>query len=751
MNIRTLATIMAKRPRSVILVFTIFTVLIGLQARNLYMESDYANYLSQDDPVLQLYKGINKEFKMGSTIIILINQTNRPYDIRDYEILREMNDIYRTLYEYPRIHGQKNGIISIKSLSVLIRKENAKSPPVELGGGNGVDDIPRDPNDISTYMARTTINSMKGILFTDDYKYAVIIIQLDDNADYESILLKTKEAIENRGTTYANMVITGTIAMQKANQIQSMKNLLIIFPVAILFTAIVLFYFHRTPKGILIAFLPVAFTLILTFGTLGLMFPQLSILSVAIVALLLGLGVDYSIYLMNRLSEEKNIEDKITRIEKTLKSTGKAVLLSSITTIIGFSSLTISSMSPMVSFGFGCAIGILYSFISAILLVPCLVILLRFEKKTKIPRWTKFANIVLNNRKRIIFIACFFAILSVTVLPQIKTDVNYYNMVPKGIPETEAMLEYADKFGNGGNFNAFLVETDPYGLEDPEVINAIYNMEEVMRLYGATVSSIADSLKKVYDILDRNTIIEKFSNITDADKIIFDKIAKEGIVNKDHSKTLILVTLPVGTSIQKIEKIVNQLNLIAANTVLPRNGKVSILTGQDAIYVAVNNKLKDEQTRSMFLAIILVLTALIIIFNSTAYGFLTMIPVFFVLMWEPGFLVATNIPLSPITITIASIMIGVGIDYGIHITHRYREELANGQTNIDAIKTSIEKTGFSLIEAAFTTSAGIAAILVVNISALNEFVYVIIFMVAVSVIGAAMLLPAIYRLKHTKK
>ena len=751
MSMRTLAAIMAKRPRTVILVFTIFTVLVGLQARNLYMEADYANYLSQDDPVLKLYNQINKEFKMGSTIIILINQSTRSYDVREYEILREMDEIYRTLYEQPHIHGEENGIISIKSLSVLIRNENAKNPPVELGGGNGVDDIPTDTNVISDYLARTQISSMKGILFTDDYKYAVIIIQLDDNADFDSVLSKTKDAIENRGTKYANMVITGTIAMQKANQMQSMKNLLVIFPIAILFTAVVLFYFHRTPKGILIAFLPVVFTLILTFGTLGVVFPQLSILSVAIVALLLGLGVDYSIYLMNRLSEEKNIEDKITRIEKTLRSTGKAVLLSSVTTIIGFSSLTISSMAPMVSFGFGCAVGILYSFMSAMILVPCLVILLKFEKTTKVPNWTKFANIVLNNRKRIILIACFFAILSVSVLPQIKTDVNYYSMVPKGIPETEAMLEYGDKFGNGGNFNAFLVETDPYGLEDPEVINAIYNMEEIMRLYGATVSSIADSLKEIHEILDRNTIVEKFSNITDADKIIFDKIAKEGIVNEDHSKTLIIVTLPVGTSIQKIEKTVNQLNLIAANTVIPRNGKVSILTGQDAIYVAVNNKLKDEQTRSMFLAIILVLAALIIIFNSTAYGFLTMIPVFFVLMWEPGFLVATNIPLSPVTITIASIMIGVGIDYGIHITHRYREELANGKSNTDAIKASIEKTGFSLIEAAFTTSAGIAAILVVNISALNEFVYVIIFMVAVSVIGAAMLLPAFYRLKPVKK
>lgn len=750
MNIRTLSTIMAKRPRTVILVFTIFTIIMGLQAQNLYMESDFSNYLPQDSPILQLWAQINNEFNIGSTIVILINQTNRGYDVRTNEVLGEMDDIYRVLYEYPHRDGEQTGIISIKSLANLIRLENAKPKPIELGGGNNYDDIPEDIDTIMTYMARPQINSMKGILFTDDYKYAVMIIQLDENADYDKVISNTQEAIKNRGTKHANMQITGTIAMQKAIQKQSMLNLVIIFPIAILATAIVLFYFHRTFKGIIIAFLPVAFSLILTFGLLGIVSPELSILSVAIVALIMGLGVDYSIYLMNRLSEEKNIEDKITRIEKVLKSTGSAVLLSAITTVIGFSSLTISSMSPMIAFGIGCATGIIFAFTSAIILVPCLVVLLNFEKTPKIPKWTNFANIIIRNRKRIILIASFFAILSLVVLPQVKTDVSYHDMAPQGINEVEAMLEYSEKFGNGGNFNAFLIETEPYGLEDPNVIEAIYEMEMVMRARGATVSSIADSLVEVYEVLDRSIIVETFINITDADRIIFDRIADEGIVNSEHSKTLIIVTIPVGTSIENIEKTVNELNQIAANTALPKNGRVSQLTGQDAVTLEVNNKLKDEQTRSMFMALIFVLAVLILIFNSTVYGFLTMIPVFFVLVWEPGFIVATNIPLSPITITIASIMIGVGIDYGVHITHRYREEIARGLSKNDAIQTSIEKTGLSLVEAACTTAAGIAAILVANISALNEFVVVIVFMVAVSAISAAMILPAFFRLKFVK-
>jgi hypothetical protein len=752
MNVRTVATIMATRPRTVILLFTIVTVLIGLQAQNLYMETDFANYLSEDNTNLALWEKINEEFNLGSTIIILVNQTGRSnYQIRDYEVLKEMDAVCRVLYDNPQHYGKNNGISSINSLSYLIREENDKTI---LEGGNNLDDIPQNQEEIYEYMERPTIQAVKGVLYTNDYSYAVIIIQLEDDADFDEVLSNVETAVNQEGNYKTNMYITGTLAMQKANQGKSMQNFVFVFPVALLFTSIVLFYFHRSFKGIIIAFLPIAFALMLTFGTLGAILPQLTIISVSIVALLMGLGVDYSIYLMNRMTEEKDSVDDITRIEKTLKSTGKAVVLSTITTFIGFSSLMISSMFPMVAFGFGCAIGILFAFLSSIIIVPCLVVLLKFDRIGKIPSWSKFAKIVIEHRKRIILIAIFFAILSVIVIPQIKTDVNYYDMTPSDVPELDAMLEYGEKFGSGGNFNAFLVETEPYGLEDPLVINQIIAMEEDMRgrmgNKGVVVTSIADSLKEVYDIIDRNTILDRFNNLTDLDNIIFDKIAKEGIVNKDHSKTLILVTIPIGKSIKETESIIKELNQIAAGQTLPRNGRISELAGQDAVYVAVNNKLKDEQSRSMIIALILVLAVLIIVFNSTKYGLLTMIPVIFVLMWEPGFLVTLRIPLSPVTITIASIMIGVGIDYGVHITHRFREELAKGLDKNSAIQNAIEKTGLSLVEAAITTSAGVAAIIVADISALNEFVVVIIFMVAVSCIAAAMILPAFLRSKIIK-
>jgi uncharacterized protein len=754
MNIRPIAKILANRPKLVIILFIIFAAVIGTQITNIYMVSNFAEYLPEDDPTMKLLDQIDEEFQIGHTIIILVDQHDRIWDIRDPKVLIEMDEIYKYVYEKPLIEGKKTNIISIRSLAELIKNENAK--PI-LEGGTGLREIPNDKAKIYEYMARITISSVKRVLYTDDFKVAVIIIQVSKDADFDEVLLRTEKALDNRGTNFANMTITGTVAMQKAVQQQSIRNFLIILPIAIIFISIVIFIFHRTLKGIIIAFLPPVISLVLTFGVLGAVQPELTMLSVAIVALLLGLGVDYSIHLMNRLVEENNTKDMVTRVEFILKSTGKAIVLSTATTMIGFSSLMISSMSPMATFGFGCAIGIFFCFISSIILTPCLVIVLKFDKKGKIQSWVKFANFIVKNRKRIILIATFFAVMSIVVTPYVKSDVNYMEMVPKGIPRVDAMYQYSRYFGGGSNFNAILIQTDPNGLLDPELINAICLVEEDMRevissvfpdiddkKIEKSVYSIADEIKEVTTIINRSVLAEKLANYVGVEKILFDMIAQEGIVDEEFSKTIILISIPIGSSLQEIEEVVKRINEIAENTVLPQNGKLSRMTGQDALTVSVNDILTDEQIRSMIVALILVLASLILIFNSTKFGFLTMIPVLFVLALEPGFLVLTSIPLSLVTISIASIMIGIGIDYGVHITHRFREELEKGKTREEAVRTSIEKTGLSLVEASLTTIAGMGSIYFINVASLQEFVTVIIFMTAASYIAAALILPSFY-------
>ncbi len=747
MNVKPLAKLLVNRSRIVLLIFTIITMIIGTQAINIYMQSDLASFLPPDEPTIQLWNKIDEEFQIGSIIIIYVEAD----DIRDPEVLKEMDRVSSSpkLNKYENDEGLIDGIYSVNSLAAYIKKENAKPYIIGGLGGTGKNEIPDDDNLISNYMSRYTIQGIKGTLYTNTYDIAVILLQLSDTANYDEILDRTKFAIDHRGTFYSEMTVTGTTAMQKAIQNASMEYFRVIFIVAVILVSFVLFIFHRNFKGVLIALLPTACAIALTFGVLGMIQPELTIISVAIVALLLGLGVDYSIHIMNRYAEENSLNNEILKMEKILKTTGKAILLSTITTMIGFASLMISSMSPVVIFGFGCTIGIFFCFISSIILAPILSLLLKFKKEEKMITWNKITIFILGNKKRIIVIAVFFAFISIIVLPQTETDVNYFNLAPPGIPELEKLIEYSNNFG-GANFNAILIETEPQGLTYPETIDAIYEMEMEMRSEGVELYSIADELKKINDILKRDEIIERLGDLAGVDTIIFDTIAEGGLVDKYFSKTIILVYVPFGIDMIETEKMINKINHISTKTIIPHNGHASQITGQDAINVAINKKLTDEQTRSMIIALLLVLAALILIFNSSIYGFLTMIPVAFVLMWEPGFLVAFNIPLSVLTISIASIMIGIGIDYGVHITHRVKEEMDKGLSKYESTKIAIQKTGFSLVEAACTTIAGIAAIFVTNIEGLQQFALLIILMTAFSCIAAALILPIFYDLKFVK-
>jgi hypothetical protein len=271
------------------------------------MQSDLATFLPQNDPTIQLWKKINQEFQIGSTIIIYIEAD----DIRDPYILHEMDRVCTKINTYELDKGKTDGIFSVSSITQLIKDENAKPELPEGLGGTGKYEIPDDSELINTYMAR--IQSREGTLFLNSYKVAVIVFQLSNNADDLQILEKLKVVIEKEAR-YSTMTITGTLAMQEAMRENAFQSLTIVFPLAAIGVACVLFLFHRTIKGLLIGFMPLGYALLLSFGVLGTVHPELSILSIAVVALLLGLGVDYSIYLANRFAEECTLDDKIERV-----------------------------------------------------------------------------------------------------------------------------------------------------------------------------------------------------------------------------------------------------------------------------------------------------------------------------------------------------------------------------------------------------------------------------------------------------
>ncbi len=720
--------ILVKKPKTVLLLFTILTFLIAFNAKNLYMESDLGKFLPEDEPTIKLLKYIGEEWNIGDTLIIYVESDN----VLDLDTLRDIDYVVSKINIYRHDKGEIDGIVSETSITSLIKLENSLSPPL----GEGKFELPSSENKIMKYVAR--IGEGRKAVITDDYKASAVIFMLSSDADKKAILSRAEDAIDDVST---KMYLVGTLPLTESLREWNLRSMAIIFPLAIIFVSIVLFGFHRSLKGLIITFLPTAYSIFMTFGILGVVRPQLTMLSIAIVALLLGLGVDYSVHLMNRFLEEEG--DYVERARRSIRTTGKAVLLSTITTAIGFGSLMISSMIPLRDFGFGCSLGIVLCFFSTIIMVPPLIVILDFRKKVRLPAWKKLARFSVKNSGRIVFLGVAIAVLSLAVLPKVGTDVNYFSMAPKDNPVVLKTQEFSERFGSSGGLNLIMVKAD---LKDPDVIEEIYNMEERMRSdsrisgCGVTFTSIADVVKK----LNLGELPKDPTRLQIIYTLLEDKI--EMMVDEDFSETLINVNIPVGLSMEQQREVVLAINSIIENASIP-GGKIYPITGTTAINVAINDLLFEQQIRSLFISILLVFATLIIIFRSSLYAFLTIVPIMFVLLLEPGILVSMGISLSVVTISIASIIVGTGVDYGVHVTKRYLEGIEEGLNKEKAMEEAIEKTGLSLVEAASTTIAGLISVYFVNVPALQEFMKVVISMIALSLLGAVFFMPALYRLK----
>ena len=227
------------------------------------------------------------------------------------------------------------------------------------------------------------------------------------------------------------------------------------------------------------------------------------------------------------------------------------------------------------------------------------------------------------------------------------------------------------------------------------------------------------------------------------------------LVNEDYSRTLVYVTMPNMDTVDT-EKAVNKVD--DALKKYPAGDSTSILTGFGPIVVTVNNMLMESSLISTGMAIVFVFTLLFVFFRSFKYAIITIIPVICVVAMQPitfywvryfgDFLsILPSVPpqnftgeLNLFTAMIGSIIIGLGIDFAIHMT----ETVIEKGTTLKGISKSVATTGRSFVETTITMVMGISAIVFVNIVSIREFIFLIIMLLIYSMLGGLIILPAIY-------
>jgi predicted RND superfamily exporter protein len=600
-------------------------------------------------------------------------------------------------------------------------------------------------------------------------------------------------------------------------------------PISLALVCLVMIALHRNPKVIIICGTPIILSLAVTFGTTVILDIMLTPMIIAAGPILIGLGVDYALHLINRIEEtrnkllEENAEavaqsrrdgkvaeeldpwDKKLYLDATVHSmmtTGHAVLLSAITTIIGFSVLAwawLVPIQPMRTVGITLVLGITCTFFFSIILVPALGWLVRYRKtggKKAEKVWEKIGEVPVRGAFFVIIVAIIVSGLGAFILgEELGKDITgSSDEVPPGLESYEALAEYSRVF-EGGQTNMFIIDAKDRGVINDiapirhlEVLDSIEYMQEekINHVENTTSISLVTILKAVhinvnlsgqqmYDrslwdilhspcwddpaqlecIITGDIVITSATSRETMINIAFDTLSyeirsmlmNEPLANLGETKTLVYVNQPyisLGIAGELRDQLDSYLseggcdNALSCNALGVEGVKNSLLTGGLPVSLDINKGVHNAQMDATIATMIVLLITMTILFRSPRLALFTMTAVGVVVLWQPLLMRGGDVNVNVFTAMISTIVFGIGVDDSIHVMDRIREE---GETPGGIVK-AVARTGQTIFETTVTTTAGLAAGLTLAIPGLRNFFTLMMILIFLALLTSAILLPA---------
>jgi predicted RND superfamily exporter protein len=203
--------------------------------------------------------------------------------------------------------------------------------------------------------------------------------------------------------------------------------------------------------------------------------------------------------------------------------------------------------------------------------------------------------------------------------------------------------------------------------------------------------------------------------------------------------------------------ILNETNLALPKSLVDKhllNGeKIEIVaeqSGMPLIFTRLDESLMKSQIQSLIIAFVLVTLILIIQLKSILGGFIAVSPIVLTVLLNFALMSYLNIPLDIATIMIASIALGIGIDYSIHFTSRFKEEFARSGSQLEALEKTLTTTGRAILINALSVALGFSVLVFGQLVPMQRFGWLTATTMLISAFGAITFLPALILFTKTK-
>ena len=564
-------------------------------------------------------------------------------------------------------------------------------------------------------------------------------------------------------------IFLGGVPMITVDMIDFIQNDIEVFGISLLlFLIISLLLIFKNPRWMFISMACCLLGLVVMTGFLGIVGWPVTVVSANFVALLLIFSLSVSVHLTVRYLELNQLHPKATQIwlvQQTLVDKWEPCLYTTITTMVGFASLLVAGLKPVIDFGWMMLISMGAIFIMVFLLFPSILVQLKKlpskkEKDLTLGITNSLSDLVLNKPKSTFSAFFIMAIISTIGIFSLTAE-NQFIKAFKENTEIYQGLSVIDRELGGTTPLDIIIDADPSYFEDKTDLidedeffedgffeDGFFEEDKTEYDIGAdsywynsfrlkTIDSVHDyleSLDEAGKVVSISTTMDVLKTLNDGEEIdtfflslLYKKVPKDvkealfdPYLSEDGNQLRISFRvfesypdLQRNELIKKIKKdLVEEIGL--------KESQVK-LTGMLVLYNNVLESLIRSQILTIGVVFIAILIMFLFLFRSLKYAFVAIIPSILASASVLGLMGWLAIPLDIMTITIAAICIGIGVDHSIHYIHRFREEIKSGCSSKIAVKNSHASIG----KAIYYTS--IIIIIGFSILSLSNFVPTIYF------------------------
>jgi predicted RND superfamily exporter protein len=693
----------------------------------------------------------------------------------------------------PAVHTLKDIILALDPLGDVMglsTVENIESDSGMLATGPIMERVPTDADGCRLIREKVRANRMlSGEIVSNDETATIVFANLTATGNEERTTVlydKIQEILADLGGPEKYYVSGSPMILSRDSEYMK-DDMGFLIPLVILLIMVFLFFVFRNVRGMITPLLVVLISVVWTLGLMALLKVPISILSTALPVVLVAIGCADGIHIITHYYGRLSLgEEKRAAIVATMEDLSSAVIMTSLTSMAGFAANLTSSLTPIREFGLFTAFGIGAAMIFSLSFIPAMMMVLgipkrlghgadRDAKETLLTRFLdRMGTLVVRRRAWILLglVPAFAFVIFMT--SQVEVGYGFIKDFRKTSEIRIADNLINEKFPGSINLNVVIDSGTPGGAKDPEFLAKVQRLQEKLEadpMVGGS-TSIVDFLARMnYVMHDNDPAYRRLPNrveevVVEPDEETGGPATVETVRGRDLVAQYILLYENSGGS--DIEKVVDfdyqKINVVfqlkssysrdithierEASDFIATNfhdGVSGHLTGSGDLIVVISHYIIKSQIISLITSMATVLLMLIISFWSLKGGLFAMTPIFFTIFMNFTLMKVFGVTLDVATAMIASMGVGIGIDYSIHFVARYRVEYVKGRSVEEALSGTMHDTGKAIVFNAVAVAAGFLVLVLSNFKPIGNVGWLVAATMLVSAGSSLVILPVLIR------